>query len=76
MNITLIYCYQNLINLGIDMNAINSGVLFENQLYSSIPNYESWGYDFSQDTLLITIPDGIAIPDLSKFGEVVANVSN
>lgn len=68
--ITLINCNAKLISLGIDMNAVGSGDLLENQLVSVIPSYQAWEYDFSQDQLKIWVLDGTEIPDLSIFGEV------
>jgi hypothetical protein len=68
--IILINCKPHLEALGIYMERIGSGNLFEQELVKKIPNYISWEYDFAQDRIIIWIEDGTEIPDLSEFGEV------
>jgi hypothetical protein len=70
--ITLINCKLKLEALGIYMERIGSGALFEQELVKKIPNYVSWEYDFAQDQIKIWVEDGTEIPDLSEFGEVLS----
>jgi hypothetical protein len=71
--VTLINCYQKLVELGIDMNAIGSGDLFSKALLDVFPEHYVWEYDFASDRLLITIAEDEVAPDLSMFGEVLPN---
>lgn len=68
MQIKLINCNARLLALGINMQAIGSGELLADKLPT---NYESWEYDYIADMLLVTLPDGSEVPDMSQLGELV-----
>lgn len=70
IDITLINCKQKLEAMGVFMELIGSGAIFSDILTRKIP-YLSWEYDFALDKILIWVDDGMSIPDLSEFGEVV-----
>lgn len=70
--ITLINCKLKLEALGIFMEQRGSGALFEEKLIEKLI-YLSWEYDFAQDQIKIWVEEGTIIPDLSEFGEVVAD---
>lgn len=74
MDITLINCEPVLKPQGIDLwNGIGID-LFNQKLSGLLPNWESWNYGIdNSDQMIITVPDGTSIPDLSSIGEVVAN---
>lgn len=69
--IALINCKLKLEALGIYMEQIGSGALFEQELIKKIPNYISWEYDFAKDQIKIWVEEGTEIPDMSDFGELV-----
>lgn len=71
MDITLINCAPVLQPQGIDLwNGIGFD-LFNEKLTSLLPNWESWNYGIdNEDKMIITVPDGTNIPDLSSIGEV------
>lgn len=71
--ITLINCKLKLEALGIYMEQIGSGALFEQELVKKIPNYISWEYDFAKDRIIIWVEEGTEIPDMSDFGELVVD---
>lgn len=70
--ITLINCKSKLEELGIFMERIGSGAVFEEKLVQKL-TYLSWEYDFAQDKIIIWVEEGMEIPDLSEFGEVVVD---
>jgi hypothetical protein len=74
MEITLINCEPVLKPQGIDLwNGIGME-LFNQKLSELIPNWESWNYGIDNgDKMIIAVPDGINIPDLSSIGEVVTD---
>lgn len=74
MDITLINCQSVLLPQGIDLwNGVGMDS-FNTKLSGLLPNWESWNYGIdNEDKMIITIPDGTIIPDLSSIGEVVPN---
>lgn len=72
ITIILINCKLKLEALGIYMERIGSGALFEQELIKKVP-YLSWEYDFEQDKIIVWADEETVIPDLSEFGEVVPN---
>lgn len=71
MQITLINCLAKLQALGINMNSGNGVDALCSQLLSDMPDMQSFGYGFAEDTLTIEVPNGTSIPDLSSYGQVV-----
>jgi hypothetical protein len=69
ITIILINCDTHLKALGIDMNEIGATDQFVKLLQEKIV-YDYWEYDFSSDTLKITVLEGNENTDLSEFGEV------
>lgn len=74
MDITLINCSPVLQPQGIDLwNGIGFD-LFNQKLSDLLPNWESWNYGINnEDRMIITVPDGMLIPDLSSIGEVIVD---
>jgi hypothetical protein len=69
ITIILTNCDTHLKVLGIDMNQTGATDQFVKLLQKKIV-YEYWEYDFSSDTLKITVLEGNENTDLSEFGEV------
>lgn len=69
-------CNFHLLLLGIDMNMEGSINLLHSAVLPRIASYSSIMYEFATDTIRIEVPDGVSIPDLSVFGEVIINDSS
>lgn len=74
MDITLINCQPVLLPQGIDLwNGIGLD-LFNQKLTDILPNWMGWNYGVdNEDKMIITVPEGTIIPDLTSIGEVVPN---
>jgi hypothetical protein len=68
--IRIINCKMSLEAMGIYMEQIGSGAMLGEKLTEKVP-YLSWEYNFPRDELYISVDEGIEIPNLSEFGEVV-----
>lgn len=70
MDIVLTNCNVKLISQGIDL-ANNDNDKLTSQLETIVPLI-SWNYDFLNDQLQISVPNGTIIPDsLSNYGDVM-----
>lgn len=74
MQITLINCQPILLPQGIDLwNGVGMDA-FNSKLSELFPVWNFWNYGVDgEDKMIIEVPDGSIIPDLSSIGEVVAD---
>lgn len=71
--ITLINCKLKLEAIGIYMEQTGSGDLLTAKLSEKTSEWSWWQYDFQNDTLYMEFYEGVEIPDLSEFGELVTD---
>lgn len=70
MQIKLVNCNAKLLELGIDMQAIGSGNELDARIVEKIPTYKVWEYNYTTNTLILTVADETLVPDLSELGVV------
>lgn len=75
MNITLINCSPKLALKGIYMEEVGAFDKLYDQIYTKLP-FTGLEFDFSTDSIKITVDNDTPVVDLSDFGEVVPNDSS